>query len=81
MTVLLKTLAPIHLKPNKATVSQPKATDQGETVKLGKNGKILRPVALADLSKIASIGSVSPAPPSSSKRATARRNGAAANGN
>ena len=77
---MLKTLAAettMHLKPNKATGSQPQTMDQGERPKLGKHGRILRPLTLEPDSLLPPIGATGPAPPPRGKRATAATDGGA----
>ena len=65
----------MHLKPNKATASQSQTMDQGIMAKLGKHGRILRPLDLGTYSKVLSSGVASPASSSRSKRAIATADG------
>ena len=66
-----------HLKPDKATGSQPQTTDQGEKAKLGNKGRILRPLNLEFDSLLPPIGAIRPAPPPRGKRATVTPGGGA----
>ncbi|XP_030200278.1 nascent polypeptide-associated complex subunit alpha, muscle-specific form-like isoform X1 [Gadus morhua] len=73
-TVMLKTLAATttqHLKPDEATGSQPQTMDQGEMAKLGKHGRILRPLTSELNPLLPPIGAPGPAPPPRGKRSTA----------
>ena len=68
----------MHLKPNKATGSQPQTTDQGLTAKLRIHGRTMRPLTLETYSKVLPIGAASPAAPSRGQRAIATTDGGAA---
>ena len=77
---MLKTLAApntMHLKPDKATGSHPQTMEQGERPKLGKHGRILRPLTLEPDSLLPPIGATGPAPPPRGKRSTAATDGGA----